>query len=80
MVNRCERSSDNEVEIVHSQQDAKMGASQRRITEIGRGLFAARHVGADDTARPPLVKITVEPGSQAYVDLILHPDHEEPVL
>ena len=39
-----------------------------------------RYVGADDTAQPPLVKITVEPNSQAYIDVILHPDHEEPVL
>ena len=57
-----------------------MGAGQRRATEIARGLFAVRYVGADDTAQPPLVRITVEPDSQAYVDVILHPDHEEPVL
>ena len=44
-----------------------MGAGQRRTTEIARGLFAVRYVGADDTVQPPLVKITVEPDSQAFV-------------
>jgi hypothetical protein len=57
-----------------------MGAGQRRTTEIARGLFAVRYVGADDSERPPLVKITAEPDSEADVDVILHPDHEEPVL
>ena len=57
-----------------------MGAGQRRTTEIARGLFAVRYVGADDAAQPPLVKITAEPESEPYVDVILHPDHEEAVL
>lgn len=57
-----------------------MGVSQRRTTEIARGLFAVRYVGADDSEQPPLVKITAEPDSEADVDVILHPDHEEPVL
>ena len=37
-----------------------MGAAQRRTTEIARGLFAVRYVGADDSGQPPLVRITVE--------------------
>jgi hypothetical protein len=57
-----------------------MGAAQRRTTEIARGLFAVRYVGAEDAAQPPRVKVTVDDGSEAHVDLILHPDHEEPVL
>src|ERR1700678_896166 len=57
-----------------------MGVAQRRTTEIARGLFAVRYVGADDSAQPPLVKITAEPDSEAYVDVILHPDHDEAVL
>jgi len=57
-----------------------MGAGQRRTTEIARGLFAVRYVGADDSEQPPLVRITVEPDSEAHVDVILHPDQEEPVL
>ena len=57
-----------------------MAAGQRRTTEIARGLFAVRYVGADDSEHPPLVKITAEPDSEAQVDVILHPDHEEPVL
>ena len=57
-----------------------MGAGQRRTTEIARGLFAVRYVGADDSAQPPIVKVTAEPNSEAHVDVILHPDHEEPVL
>jgi hypothetical protein len=57
-----------------------MGAGQRRTTEIARGLFAVRYVGADDSEQPPLVRITVEPDSEAHVDMLLHPDHEEGVL
>jgi len=57
-----------------------MSAGQRRTTEIARGLFAVRYVGADDSEYPPLVKITVEPDSEAHIDVILHPDHDEPVL
>jgi hypothetical protein len=57
-----------------------MGTGQRRTTEIARGLFAVRYVGADDSAQPPIVRITAEPGSDAHVDVILHPDNEEPVL
>ena len=57
-----------------------MGMGQRRTTEIARGLFAVRYVGADDSAQPPRVKISAEPDSAAYVDVILHPDHEEAVL
>ena len=57
-----------------------MGAGQRRTTEIARGLFAVRYVGADDSEQPPLVRITVEPDSEAHVDVLLHPDHEEGVL
>ncbi len=57
-----------------------MGSGQRRTTEIARGLFAVRYVGADDSEHPPLVKITAEPDSEVHVDVILHPDHEEPVL
>jgi hypothetical protein len=57
-----------------------MGSGQRRTTEIARGLFAVRYVGADDSDHPPLVKITVEPGSEAHVDVLLHPDHDEGVL
>ena len=57
-----------------------MGAGQRRTTEIARGLFAVRYVGADDAAQPPHVKITTEPESKPYIDVILHPDHEEAVL
>ena len=57
-----------------------MGSGQRRTTEIARGLFAVRYVGADDSEHPPLVKITAEPDSEAQVDVILHPDHEEPIL
>jgi len=57
-----------------------MGSGQRRTTEIARGLFAVRYVGADDSENPPLVRITVEPGSEAHVDVLLHPDHDEGVL
>ena len=38
-----------------------MGMGQRRTTEITRGLFAVRYVGADDSAQPPRVKISAEP-------------------
>ena len=57
-----------------------MGMGQRRTTEITRGLFAVRYVGADDSAQPPRVIVSAEPNSAAYVDVILHPDHEEAVL
>jgi hypothetical protein len=57
-----------------------MGMGQRRTTEITRGLFAVRYVGADDSAQPPRVIVSAEPDSAAYVDVILHPDHEEAVL
>ena len=57
-----------------------MGMGQRRTTEITRGLFAVRYVGADNSAQPPRVIVSAEPESAAYVDVILHPDHEEAVL
>ena len=57
-----------------------MGTGQRRTTEIARGLFAVRYVGAEDPTQPPLVKVTADPNSEAHIDVILHPDNEEPVL
>jgi len=57
-----------------------MATGQRRTTEIARGLFAVRYVGAEDSAQPPIVKVTAEPNSEAHIDVILHPDNEEPVL
>ena len=44
-----------------------MGAGQRRTTEIARGLFAVRYVGADDAAQPPHVKISVDPECEPYI-------------
>jgi hypothetical protein len=52
----------------------------RRIVEIDRGLFLVRYAAADDTARPPSVRIASEPISEKEVDLVLHPDHQEAVL
>jgi len=57
-----------------------MAMAQRRTAEIGRGLFLVRYVGADDQAQPPRVTIAIEPGSEANVGFVLHPDHSEPVL
>ena len=50
-----------------------MGAGQRRTTEIARGLFAVRYVGADDAAQPPHVKISVDPECEPYIGRDLAP-------
>ena len=52
-------------------------ANQRRVVDVGRGLFVVRYVAAEDAARPPVVRVTVESSSCEHVDLIFHPDNED---
>ena len=53
---------------------------QRRTIDVDRGLFLVRYIAADDTAQPPQVKVAPEPTSVQHLEVILHPDQEEPVL
>jgi hypothetical protein len=55
-------------------------AAQRRVVDVDRGLFLVRYVAAEDPAHPPIVTVTVEPDSREDVEVLLHPDHKEPVL
>jgi hypothetical protein len=53
---------------------------QRKITKIDRGLYLVRYATADDQVHPPCVKVSVEPGLERGVCLVLHPDHSDAIL
>lgn len=55
-------------------------ASQRKPLEVGRGLFLIRYSTADDIVQPPRIEVSPDPASQKSVQLILHPDHDAPIL
>jgi hypothetical protein len=55
-------------------------AIQRKTIEIGRGLFLMRYATAEDTERPPLVRVLLDKANQKNVTLILQPDRKEAVL
>src|SRR5581483_2088136 len=55
-------------------------ATKRKVIDIDRGLFLVRYSAAEDEARPPSVRVSLDdaPGNGGTV--ILHPDAREPVL
>ena len=48
--------------------------AKRKFIEIDRGLFLVRYSGADDSRRPPTVRISLDPSSDGNGHVILHPD------
>jgi hypothetical protein len=53
---------------------------QRKIANIDRGLFLVRYAAAEDEARPPKVKVSVDPSRDNDILLILHPDYADATL
>jgi hypothetical protein len=54
--------------------------AKRKFIEIDRGLFLVRYSGADDSRRPPTVRISLDPSSDGNGHVILHPDAKDPIL
>jgi len=55
-------------------------AKQRKTVEVDKGLFLIRYSTAEDEARPPKVKVSVDPQYDDRVELLLHPSHSDAVL
>lgn len=55
-------------------------ASQKQTVAINRGLFLVRYAAAEDTTRPPTVRISSDPAPNKDIGFVLHPDHSEAVL
>lgn len=53
---------------------------QSKQIDLQRGLFLVRYTAADDEARPPKVRIAVNPKYKKNIELVLTPDDQEPVL
>lgn len=53
---------------------------QQQTVAINRGLFLVRYAAAEDTARPPMVRVSPDPAPNKSIGFLLHPDHSEPVL
>jgi hypothetical protein len=52
---------------------------EQKSLDIQRGLFLIRYESAENVAHPPTVTISVDAGARD-VDLVLHPDADDPVL
>lgn len=55
-------------------------ARQRKTVEVDKGLFLIRYATAEDEARPPKVKVAVDPQYEERVELVLHPAHSDAVM
>ncbi len=55
-------------------------ARQQQTVAINRGLFLVRYAAAEDTARPPMVRVSPDPAPNKDIGVLLHPDHSVPVL
>jgi hypothetical protein len=53
---------------------------QQKIIDIDRGLFCIQYKSADDEDSPPKVVVSIVPGNERQVELILHPDADQAVL
>lgn len=53
---------------------------QQQTVAINRGLFLVRYAAAEDTARPPIVRVAPDPVANKNIGFLLHPDHSEAVL
>jgi hypothetical protein len=70
LIVNCERQGDNAVEQVKQQQ----------IVTINRGLFLVRYAAAEDPARPPTIRLAVDPAPNKDIGFLLHPDQNEAIL
>ena len=55
-------------------------ANQKQTVTLKRGLFLVRYAGAEDSARPPAVRVSPEPAPNKNLGFLLHPDHDTAVL
>src|SRR5262245_9081696 len=55
-------------------------ATQQQTVTIGRGLFLARYAAAEDTARPPMIRLSPQLAAANNIGFFLHPDQSEPVM
>jgi hypothetical protein len=55
-------------------------ASQRKLVEIDRGLFLIRYSAAEDTTRPPVIRVLLNDADDKDTSFILHPDQKDAVL
>jgi hypothetical protein len=53
---------------------------QQKIVDLDRGLFCIQYQSAEDEDSPPKVVVSVAPGNERQVELILHPDADQAVL
>ena len=53
---------------------------KHQTVNVDRGLFLVRYAAAEDEVQPPKVIVSADPSSIKDVSLLLHPDHNEPVL
>ena len=55
-------------------------ATQQQTVTINRGLFIVRYASAEDTARPPMIRLAPDPPANKDIGFLLHPDHKDAVL
>jgi hypothetical protein len=53
---------------------------QQKIVDLDRGVFCIHYKSADDEDSPPKVVVSIVPGNERQVELILHPDADQAVL
>ncbi|MGJ4927583.1 hypothetical protein ACQR1I_20240 [Bradyrhizobium sp. HKCCYLS2038] len=53
---------------------------QHKVVQLDRGLFFVSYKSAEDATSPPRVMVSPAPGHERRVELVLHPDADEPVL
>ena len=53
---------------------------RQKSVDVNRGIYVIRYAAARDDINPPKVKVSLAPGSDRNVDLLLHPDCTESIL
>jgi hypothetical protein len=53
---------------------------QSKVVDVDKGLLLVRYATAENESRPPRVKVVVNPKHQKNIELLLSPDHSDPVL
>jgi hypothetical protein len=53
---------------------------QSKVVEVDKGVFLVRYATAENESRPPRVKVVVNPKHQKNIELLLSPDHKDPIL
>jgi hypothetical protein len=54
--------------------------SQQKVVELGKGLFCIQYKDAEDHSSPPKVVVKPASGHERHVELLLHPDANDPIM